>query len=129
MPWAHTSHPSLFFSFLGQSKENSPFSHLDSLVTCCREGRKLKSLTLELSDSDVLYPAAPIVTIPKGTGRSGARDGRYQPWSLSWLSLAVSSTIATSHLGEESVYFILDLTVYHEGKSGEELKEESQGRN
>lgn len=56
------SHPSLFFSFLGQSKAKSPFSHLDSLMTCCREGRKLEPLPLELSDSDVLYPAAPIVT-------------------------------------------------------------------
>lgn len=56
------SHPSLFFSFLGQPKAKSPFSHLDSLVTCCREGRKLEPLPLELSDSDVLYLAAPIVT-------------------------------------------------------------------
>lgn len=84
---------------------------------------------LQLSASDVLRPVVPTLTIPNRhgegePGKSGIRHGV----CLGLLSIAVTNTTITSHLGEERVYFTLKRTGYPEGTSGEELKQEPQGR-
>jgi hypothetical protein len=40
----------------------------------------------------------------------------------------VKNKMIKSHLGEKRIYFIIQLVVYHEGKSEQELKAENSNR-